>query len=345
MKSRMGKSRSLALDFIRIIADLAVVMIHTSMEFVKFDIDTSSYMWGNIFDALSRLGVPLFVMVSGALMLDEEKEVPVKKVFSKYILNIALLYISWSAIYALPRIAKAIMENQTITFDYIIKQLVSGSFHMWYLVMIIGLYLAIPALKLFVKKENSDKILYIILLSLLFMFVPTLLTCLAEFNGIFVYLREQLSRFCYGFAGPFLTYFITGWYVTNIGVKYKKTIYLLAAVSAVGVIALVQATGNYSTAYANVNILVYLYSLGVFTFVNDVCKNKVSSGIIEKLSNMTFGVYIIHVIVLEVVNMFLKSTYITPLSLLIKFSIVTIVSFAGSFIMSKIPLIKKLVRF
>ena len=57
MKSCTENSRSLALDSIRIVAVLAVIMIHTAMGFVKFDISSSSYMWGNIFDSLARVGV------------------------------------------------------------------------------------------------------------------------------------------------------------------------------------------------------------------------------------------------------------------------------------------------
>ena len=345
MKSGTEKSRSLSLDCTRIIAVLAVIMIHTVMGFVNFDISSLSYIWGNIFDSLSRVGVPLFIMVSGALMLDEKKKISVEKVFSKYILNIAFLFVLWSFIYMIPKMAKAIIEDKPITFNYIIKHLVSGGFHMWYLIMIIGLYLIIPVLKLFVKKENSDNIAYIILVSVIFMFFPILLTCLSDLDSLFDVLCEQLARLEYGFIGVFPTYFITGWYVKHVGVKHKNTIYLSALISVFIITMLVQITGNYSDAYSYSNILVYLYSLGVFTFINEICGNKVSSKIVEKLSNLTFGVYIVHIIVLEIVNMFFYNAHITPFTIMIRFSLVTAISFIGSYIMSKIPGLRKLVRF
>ncbi len=345
MKSSTEKSRSLSLDCTRIVAVLAVVMIHTAMDFIKFDISSSSYMWGNIFDSFARAGVPLFVMVSGALMLDEEKEISIKKVFSKYILNIIFLFISWSFIYLIPAMAKEMTQNETITLSYIIRNFVTGGIHMWYLIMIIGLYLIIPVLKLFVKKENSNKILYIIVVSVAFMFLPVLLTCLSNLNSVFDDLCKQLARFQYGFMGVFTTYFITGWYVINNDIKHKKVIYLLSLISVLIIIILVQVTGNYNDAYSNSNILVYLYSLGIFIFINDICKNKVSPHFIEKLSNMTFGVYIIHIIVLYVIKMFFDNAHITPLSILIRFSLITLISFMGTYIISKIPGLKKLVRF
>ncbi len=345
MKLHVEKSRSLSLDCTRIVAVLAVIMIHTAMGFVKFDSSSSSYMWGNIFDSLARVGVPLFVMVSGALMLDEEKKISFEKVFSKYILNVAVLFICWSLIYMIPTLAKAIIENKTITFHYIVKQLVSGGFHMWYLIMTIGLYLIIPVLKLFVKKENSNKIAYIILISVLFAFLPVLLTCLSDLNSFFGDICGQLGRLKYEFIGVFPTYFITGWYVNHVGIKYKKIIYSLSLISVVSIIILVQITGNYADAYSNSNILVYLYSLGIFTFIKDICKNKVSPIIVNTLSNLTFGAYIVHIIVLQVVTLFFGNSQITPLTILIRFSLVTSISFAGSYIMSKIPGLRKLVRF
>ena len=339
------KHRSLSLDCIRIAAILAVIMIHTAMNFVSYDINSLAYMWGNIFDSLARVGVPLFIMVSGALMLDEEKDISVKRLFSKYILNIVLLFIVWSVIYMIPTTVNLILNGQAITFYYIVNEFLTGGFHMWYMIIIIGLYLIVPVLRLFVKKENSNIIAYIILVSLFFMFLPVLLKSLSEFDNVFLFLYKQLARFEYEFIGIFPTYFIMGWYVKHVGIKYKKTIYLSAIISVLAIILLVQFTGNYQDAYSNGNILVFLYSVGVFTFINDVCKNKTSGKIIEKLSNLTFGVYIIHIIVLWTTNIFFDNIEITLLSIMIRFCLITVISFTGSYIMSKIPGIRKLVKF
>lgn len=345
MKSCTEKSRSLSLDCIRIVAVLAVIMIHTAMEFIEFDFGSLSYMWGNIFDSLARVGVPLFVMVSGALMLNEKKDIPVKKVFSKYIFNVGLLFVAWSFIYVIYTTVGAILNRESVSVSSIIKRFISGEFHMWYLIMIMGLYSTIPILKLFVKKENAGKIAYIIVVSIIFVFVPVLLKSVSEFSEIFVFLSRQLERFHYGFIGVFPTYFITGWYVYHVDIKYKKTIYVLSAISLLLIILLVQITGNYIDLYDNGNILVYLYSLGIFTFINDMCRNKVSTKIIEKLSNLTFGVYIIHIIVIQVVNAFFDTAQLTPFSIIIRFGLTTVISFMGSYVLSKIPVLRKLIRF
>ena len=65
------KSRVYYLDVLRVIACMAVVMIHASAPYLGKDIGSFNFWVGNVLDSLSRIAVPLFVMISGALMLDE----------------------------------------------------------------------------------------------------------------------------------------------------------------------------------------------------------------------------------------------------------------------------------
>lgn len=71
-----SKERIVTLDIVRIVAAVAVVMIHSCSRFIMlYGNDTTEFIYGNFFNCISRPGVPLFVMISGALMLDENKEI------------------------------------------------------------------------------------------------------------------------------------------------------------------------------------------------------------------------------------------------------------------------------
>lgn len=95
------ETRNISLDAARVVAVAAVLLTHVSTQFVMYyDVETAQFVWGNIFDSLSRLAVPLFVMISGALLLDEEKPFEIKTLLLKRVSNIFLLLISWSAVYA-----------------------------------------------------------------------------------------------------------------------------------------------------------------------------------------------------------------------------------------------------
>ena len=87
-----GLERNVALDIARILAMFAVVLTHSSGGFVeRYELFSSEFIWGNIFDAISRLGVPLFVMISGALMLDETRNITPKTLMFKTLKTTILL--------------------------------------------------------------------------------------------------------------------------------------------------------------------------------------------------------------------------------------------------------------
>lgn len=73
-------NRIISYDVMRIFAAVAVVMIHSVAEFIKdCPVMSIDYAVMNIIDSITRFSVPLFVMISGALILDEEKEFSMKK--------------------------------------------------------------------------------------------------------------------------------------------------------------------------------------------------------------------------------------------------------------------------
>ena len=93
--------REIEFDILRILAILAVIMIHVSAPFViNYQPNSLQFTVGNIFDSISRIGVPFFVLISGTFMLDENKELSINKL-SKKILKLLTILIVWSAFYAL----------------------------------------------------------------------------------------------------------------------------------------------------------------------------------------------------------------------------------------------------
>ena len=335
------KNRSLVLDVARILAVMLVLLLHTAMDFVKFNPESSSYLCGSIFNAAGRAGVPMFIMISGALMLDEERQISVRDVFTKYILKLVMLFIAWSCIYALLYFVKA--EN--VTAREILSQIIYGKYHMWYLVMMMGLYMTVPILKLFIKKDNSKIIGYMLILSIIFELIPTFFSALSSFSPVFSQVSRQMSRFGFNFLGIYAVYFVTGWYIVNVGIKNKKALYLLSVLSLAAMILLTQLIGNCKDTYSNENLMVYLYSVGVFVFINELCAGKTSIGMTEKLSRLTFGVYITHIIVRESMDCFVPVFDITVSSILIRYLALSVISFAVCFFLSQIPILKKLVRF
>jgi len=65
----------------------------------------TSFEWQvlNLYDSLVRFCVPVFVMISGAFLLNSEKHLTISVIFRKYISRIVLAFVFWSAMYSLLR--------------------------------------------------------------------------------------------------------------------------------------------------------------------------------------------------------------------------------------------------
>ena len=66
--------RILYFDFLRIFATLAVMVLHVAAQ-NWYSTSVSSFEWQtfNFFNSIVRWGVPIFVMISGALFLNERE--------------------------------------------------------------------------------------------------------------------------------------------------------------------------------------------------------------------------------------------------------------------------------
>ena len=344
-------TRNLTLDVIRILAVMAVVMIHCSSKFVStWDSGTIEFLVGNIADSLSRLGVPLFVMTSGALLLDERKQISLPDVFGKYIKNILLLILVWGMFYALIfQIIKPLRNDEAVSITQVILAVGQGHFHMWYLYMMAGLYLAVPVFKTFVRRENKTLVLFYIGIALITCFTAPLLKALSVLYSRFAALNVILDNMHMGVFAGYAAYYLTGWYIVHIGVENRKArmgIYLAGILSAMFIIVYTQVTKEYDLAYSELGLPVYLYSASVFLALNNIQikNNGKAERVLAGLSKLTFGVYILHIYFLDKFQEHFPYTRLPLVYIAVSFLVVFSVSLAASCVLSKIPVVKRAVR-
>ncbi len=164
--------RTVYFDYLRVTATFAVMILHISAQnWYTTDVNGVERQIFNFFDSIVRWGVPVFVMISGSLFLN--KDVPLSKIYSKYILRMMVSFIVWSVVYAL--FADGTMINRLLA-------VVQGHYHMWFIFMIIGIYMCIPLIKPIV--QNDGRCRYYLLLALFFaFFIPEIMTLLSDFGG------------------------------------------------------------------------------------------------------------------------------------------------------------------
>lgn len=344
------KDRNYAFDFLRIFAALAVVMIHVSGSFVEeYQSSTPEFIFGNVFDSISRFAVPFFIMITGALMLDEAKEISIGKAAKKYVLPMLLLFVSWSAFYTVVNeIVLPLAAHESIDFVRVFAKLISGNYHMWYLYMLIGLYLITPILKTFVKKENAHLVLWLIALSLVFQFTLPIIETVASRYDILGYVKEFIEKFEFAFLGGYITYYLAGWYIVHVGMskKQKTILFYIGTICIALIILLTQLfPTQYKNTYTNLNMLVFFYSVALFVFALDRLKKmKENPRNVIFFSSLTFGVYMIHPFFISLFDLVLPYQSGVLVYILLKWICVTLLSLFTTLLITKIPFLKKIVR-
>ena len=140
---------SLSADQIRVLATIAVVVLHVSASGVsRFELNSGAWWLANLLDSFSRVSIPLFVMLSGALLLLPPID-SVANFYRKRVARIALPLVLWSVFYSGWTLLKGEVKQQPVPATQLLDNLLNGMpyFHLWYLFMLVGLYAATPMIR------------------------------------------------------------------------------------------------------------------------------------------------------------------------------------------------------
>ena len=147
--SGSGAARWQYLDLCRVLAIFGVVMIHIVPMWL-YPVDSFDWNALSFYNSLSRVCVPLFVMISGALLLAPGREVPLKTLYGKYLLRFVTCLLFWSAMYYLFIVYARDPSFHWRDFEprrFIASVLGGHPYHHWFLFMIITLYIISPLLR------------------------------------------------------------------------------------------------------------------------------------------------------------------------------------------------------
>lgn len=304
---KVSDHREIFADILRIVAILAVISIHVHTQiFYKQDSKELTWWISNILFSSTKWAVPVFVMLSGAFLLNPQKESNTRKVLPKRILKLLVPLIVWTIICKL--IAFMIFHSNEISQTplekavYIFKN-DALSYHLWFLYMLIGLYLISPILRAYLKAE-PENVVFLLLLSFLS-------NCILMMFIFFNVERVAYNPFYY-FSG-FIVYFISGYYLMHhkMSKTNKMALYGLALIACLtGIIMnFILKERNFlkwDIFIDNLSPAIILISGAVFVFFKNVTwGNIISSKIqsfIQVLSAYSYGIYLLHTIVLTLVR-------------------------------------------
>lgn len=326
MKQNGVRERSGWIDVMRIAACAMVVLSHCCDGFVaQFDTDHSAFLWGAGIGSLVRPCVPLFVMMSGVLLLPMPSDQSVGRFYSKRIGRLIWPLIFWSL--ALPMISYAYFTSIGATTVNPSVDLASytpaglgnklwtwvlnfnfDTTPLWYLYMLLGLYFIIPIMNAWLTSATKTDIETVLKVWLVTLFVPyiKLFAPLLGYQGNYGNLDvlggcdwNVYTTFYYvsGFAG----YLLLAYYLKHWPLKVSNALlavcFLIGYAITFGGFVTIEEThpGN----YAFLEIVWYFTGINVWMmtipiFILGPRLNVKSSRIATKIASLTFGIYLCH---------------------------------------------------
>lgn len=340
------EERTVYIDHLRVFATFAIVVLHVAaIKMPKCDVNGFEWQTFNFYDSIVRWGVSAFVMISGALFLG--RDIPVKKIYSKYVLRMLCAFIAWSFFYAA-------VDGGGI--KHILFQTLKGQDHLWFVFMIAGLYICMPVLKLIVDKGWRTR--YYLALAFVFGFlIPEIIVLINCFGGetaikLAGAVNEDIGKMDMRLVLGFSSIFILGYCLHKIKLskQQRALIYILGLAGFIFTIVMdsvtsVRAGQSAAYFYDNFTVNVLFESMAVYTaFRYARFNNKRLNHVMKTLAKYSFGVYLVHIFILyRLEDVFGLSTlsFNPVISVPVISIIVFFTSYCISAILNHLPVVSK----
>ena len=276
------------ITLLRGITMIFVLLIHISASMVTKP-ELSTVWWtGNIFDGISRWCVPVYMMISGALLLSKDE--PIKVFFRKRAGRILIPFLFWATFYGIWKYRRYLSN---LTLGTFVQDLISDGayYHLWFLYALIGLYLVVPILRKITTNEDLSIPMYFVVIWFVAEAVSSLFSRFMGYSHGF-----RLDTFK-GYTG----YLLLGYVLFKLDIKPKmeKIFYILGMI---GLFFTIYGTYLYKVEhgtftgfwYSNLSFTTIFVASAIFVFFKQKFRNYQPGKIVQMMASFSFGIYLVH---------------------------------------------------
>lgn len=288
--------RHVWIDGIRVFAAFCVVLLHAaSPHVINFEIP--DWAIANMYDGLVQSCVPLFLMISGYLLLDRDESL--RDVLVKRVVRIMIPLAFWTLVFMIWRFTYR--ENFNPSF-YAFYTLVLSPvyYHLWFLYALTGLYLLLPLLRLIFRNARPEHLaLYISLWFIANSLIP-----------LFTKMTNITNKVDLGAASGLAGFLFLGAVLGRMELDARKiglgmlAFALGAAVTVFGTAWLSERAGSFDgTLLRNLSPSVILMSAGTFVLLKHLLlKGGTPGAVTRSLAAASFGIYLVHPLFLDLIT-------------------------------------------
>lgn len=319
----MEKQEKTWMYLLNIVACFAVIVLHCCTP--AFFSYKGGIRWdiANILQQIFKFAVPCFFMMSGANLLDYYKRYSTKDFYKKRLLRVVIPFFAWSVIWYIYSVVKVGLSTDEWNFSFynFIQLFMNNKINnvYWFFYSIIGLYLLTPVIKEITKNRKVTK--WFLILSFIYLTINPILVN----SGLGNYFQLPI-------ISKYLFYYVLGYYfketvlskreniVTSNGTKnedkvkksangkkWKEFFGIVAGISCLIALIILNYCNLYHTSKL-VSVLIKTEFFGIVYYVMVYVlfsRIKISNGKVSKvlkdLSNLSFGIYLIHQPILNMI--------------------------------------------
>ena len=330
------------LDVIRIIATYLVLLLHAVNPFLtKLELyDSLTWKVALGISPLDRMGVPLFFMMSGYLILSDPRTTDFATFYKRRLPRILIPFLIWNIIYYIVYHA---VHGTTVSASELLMGIFNQNimYHFWYIYTLCGMYVLAPFFKRIVDNCTNRQVL---LLLLVVLFPTTFIPFIHIFTQVNI---SGFPTMLNGYFGFFIFGYLLGKWPPER--KWRIVMYAFGIAAWFG-----GAIGNYLTSSAEQtplpfnygHNLVHFMTAGAFFVLMQALSDKLEkilpAKVIKYWASLTFGIYLSHVLSMDMWNHFVVSFAAPAYYIVNSFAGAVIVSTLAMLVISRIKPIKKL---
>ena len=301
--------RYFGIDLIRVVACFLVMQTHAGEIYYIEDngdlIRNEKNIWPGIFNSLARVCVPLFVMISGYLLL------PMKTDYSTFLkkrfTRVSFPFIAFCIFYDIYYYIRGVIDVKTmlINIPKIFINYGSELGHLWFMYMIMGVYLLIPIFSPWIKSAKKEHFYFYFVIWLISSFSCYIHLAFPQIWGEVYWNNNTVVQ---GFIGDF-GYAVLGAFI-KLHLK-EKNLYILGIIlyligSGFTMFGFLYKREEATTCeeievtwkFDSINVVIATF--GVFLLLRKVeCKNEKVVKIFNDIALKSYGMYLIHIFFLQ----------------------------------------------
>lgn len=308
------KPKIVYLEFLRVICAVVVLLDHICIAGIHVWEDKASTFDKFFYNGVqhwSHFAVPVFLMISGYLLLDSRREIGYKKAITKYAWRMVAVLLTVGTVFAWMEIFFSTKSFAPSGLLAALWNTVQGDTwkHLWYLYTLVGLYLVLPVIKpIFDRLSTKELDIFLVLLFIFGSVMPTI----TLFTGFKLGVTMPICSI-------YLFYFMMG---RRIGIMEKERIGQTVSVAIFGLLSVFLFACAYLEYYRNMvdfeKCTVYSSPIVVLTgivlfHVAKTMEVKLSEKYrgggktcIQHLADNSFGIYIFHMLWVNIIYKVVK---------------------------------------